>query len=254
MSWAARRRFVILLIIGAVVVAFMATVGIATFYQAPSCTDSKQNQDETGIDCGGSCSYFCAEQKYPPTVLFTKSLQNGPGRTDVIAMIENKNADAAAKNIQYRITLYGAGQSLIQQVTGTLDLPPSASMPVYIPNITSGKQKVVNAFLDIIMPSVRWFSMPTDERIIPTVSNINQGGATSSPRIEATLANSSVNALINVRAIVIVHNERGDVIAASATVVPVIPAQGNATATFTWNEAFSSAPASIEVVPIIPLP
>lgn len=254
MSWAARRRFFILLIIGAIVVAFLATVGIATFYKLPSCTDSKQNQGETGIDCGGPCSYFCAEQKYPPTVLFTKSLQNGPGRTDVIAMVENKNADAAAKNIQYRITLYGDGQSLIQQVVGTLDLPPNASVPVYIPNIASGKQKVVNAFLDIVAPSVQWFFMPTDERIIPTVSNMNQEGATSSPRIEATLANSSVNALTDVRAIVIVHNERGDVIAASATIVPVIPAQGKATATFTWNEAFSSAPASIEIVPIVPLP
>ena len=254
MSWAARRRFFILLIIGAVVVAFLMVVGIATFYKAPSCTDSKQNQDETGIDCGGSCSYFCTEQKYPPTVLFTKALQNGSERTDVIALVENKNADAVAKNIQYRITLYGAGQSLIQQVTGTLDLPPNASMPVYIPNIASGKQKVVNAFLDIVTPSVRWFPMPTDERIMPTVSNIKQEGATSSPRIEATLANSSVNVLTNIRAIVIVHNEKGEVIAASATVVPVVPAQGKATATFAWNEAFSSAPASIEVVPIIPLP
>ena len=254
MSWAARRRFLILLIIGAVVVAFLMIMGIATFYKLPSCTDSKQNQDETGIDCGGSCSYFCTEQKYPPTVLFTKALQNGSGRTDVIALVENKNADAVAKNVQYRITLYGAGQSLIQQVTGTLDLPPSASIPVYIPNITSGKQKVVSAFFDIVAQSVRWSSTPTDERVMPTVSNINQEGATSSPRIEATLTNSSVNALTNIRAIVIVHNEKGEVIAASATVVPVIPAQGKATAIFTWNEAFSSTPASIEVVPIVPLP
>src|SRR3989344_7202851 len=95
MSWAARRRFIILLIIGAVVVAFLTTVGIATFYDAPSCTDSKQNQDETGIDCGGSCSRICTAEAQPPTVLFTKAIQNGEGRVDVIAEIENKNADAA---------------------------------------------------------------------------------------------------------------------------------------------------------------
>lgn len=254
MSWAARRRFLILLIIGAVITAFLTIILISVFYKSPSCTDGRQNQGESGIDCGGPCAYFCAGQKYPPTVLFTKAIQNRDGRTGVISIVENKNADAAAKNIQYRITLYGAGQSLIQQVTGTLDLPPGASVPVYIPNIASGKQKIVNSFLDIVAPSVRWFSMPIDERIIPTVSSINQDGTTSLPRITATLTNTSANALVNIKTIVVVHNEKGDVIAASATVMPIIYAQSNATATFTWNEAFSSTPAYIEVVPIVPLP
>src|SRR3989344_1263580 len=98
MSWAARRRFFILLIVGAVAVAFLTTIGIAIFYNAPSCTDNKQNQDEAGVDCGGACSYLCIEQQLPPTVLFTKAIKNGDGRVDVVALIENKNSSAAAKD------------------------------------------------------------------------------------------------------------------------------------------------------------
>ena len=242
-----------MLIIGAVVVAVVTIASFATFYEAPSCTDGTQNQDEAGIDCGGSCPYLCTANEQPPTVLFTKAFQNVPGRTDVIAEVENKNA-AAAKSVPYRLTLYGTGQSLIQQVTGTLDLPPGAKVPIYVPGITSGKQSVTSAFLQIDADAPRWFLLPNDPRVLPTVSNTTLSVSTSSPRVDAVLTNPSVSALTNVRVIVLVHDITGEVIAASQTIVPSIPAQGRATATFTWNSAFSTTPTAIEVVPVIPLP
>jgi len=253
MSWAARRRLFILLIIGAVVVAFLATLFIATFYNAPSCTDGTQNQDETGIDCGGSCAYFCTAELQPPTVLFTQAIENGVGRTDVIASVENKNALAAAKQVPYSVRLYSKDKFLIQEVTGTLDLPPGATVPVFIPGIISGKQSVANVFLIIDPAAPRWFSFDNASRVIPLVSNTKQGGTSGAPRVEAIFSNPSVTALTAVPAIVLVRDEKGEVIAASSTILPVIPALGNATATFTWNSAFPSVPASIEVVPVIPL-
>ncbi len=254
MSWAARRRFFILLILGAVAVAFLALISVATFYKAPSCTDGIQNQGETGIDCGGPCPYLCTAQEQPPTVLFTQALPNGAGRTDLIALVENKNADAAARNVPYSIMLYGADQTLIGDKSGTIDLPPGATVPIYIPGVTSGKQTVANAFLDIAASAPQWFLMTSDPRIVPTVSNTTLGGTASAPRIEAVLTNPSITTLTNVHAVVLVRGGSGNVIAASATVVPTISAQGQATVLFTWNSAFPAIPISIEVIPIVPLP
>lgn len=254
MSWAARRRFLILLIVGACIAAFLSVVVIATFYQTPSCTDGTQNKEEEGIDCGGSCPYLCTAQKQPPTVLFTKALTNSSGRTDIIAAIENKNAFAAAKNVPYRITLYGTNQVLLQEVTGVLDLLPGAATQVYVPGVVLGKQPVVGAFLSIASSSPQWFLMTADPRTVPRVSNTQQGGTLDAPRVEAVLSNPSVTVLHNVSVIVMVRDVRGEVIAASKTIVQVIPAQGEAVALFTWNSSFVSTPASIEVVPIIPLP
>lgn len=252
MSWAARRRFVILLILGAIIVAFLSVLGIATFYEAPTCADSIQNQGEAGIDCGGPCAYLCTEQAQPPTVLYTKALNYGGGRTDVIASVENRNA-AAAKDVPFRITLYGRDQVLIQEVTGTLDLPPSSAVPVYVPSIASGKRTVASAFL-AITETPKWFLFPPFGRSVPLVSNTTLGGTLGAPRIEATLGNPGIAAFTDVRMVVIVHDGKGDVIAASQTVVPTIPATSQATATFTWNSPFSGVPAAIEVVPVIPLP
>ncbi len=253
MSWAARRRFIILFILGAIAAAFFAIVSIATFYKAPSCTDTTQNQDEEGIDCGGSCPYLCTAQRQPPTILFTKAISNGVGRTDVAALVENKNATAAAKNVPYAVTLYGDDRTILQTVSGTLDLPPGATVPVFISGVVSGNQRVANVFLDIATSSPKWFVLSPDPRIVPLVSDTKPSGTVSAPRIETVLTNQSVTRLTNVEVVVIVRDAQGIVIAASKTIVSVIPAQGQATATFTWNNAFSGVPASIEVVPVIPL-
>lgn len=254
MSWAARRRLIILSILGAAIAIILAIIFTAVFYKTPSCVDGVQNQGEDGIDCGGSCSYLCTALEQPPTVIFTKVFTNTAGRTDVVASIENKNTAAAAKNVPYRVTLYGADQVLVQEVSGTLDLPPGATETVFIPGIVPGKQAIATAFLDISPSAPQWFTMTTDPRVMPSVSNVTQIGTPSAPRIEAILANGSAAALENVQVVVLVRDTRNDVIAASKTIVSAIPAQGTATAIFTWNGAFSGTIASIEVAPIIPLP
>lgn len=256
MSWAAQRRFFILLIIGAIVAAFLAVVFVAALYKTPSCADGVTNQEENGVDCGGPCKYLCTALQQQPTVLFTKVLDNGAGRTDVIALVENKNTDAAAKNVPYSITLYGADQVFIQKIDGSFDLPPGATEPIYVPGVDAqaGEQKVVSAFLDIAASAPKWFAMATGQYSAPTVVSTTQTGTETAPRIEAILENSSGYPLTNVRAIVLVYDTYRNVIAASATVVPRIPAQGQSTALFTWTGSFAGVPSAIEVVPIIPLP
>lgn len=254
MGWAARRRFFILLIVGSVVVAFLAVVLISAFTKTPSCSDGIQNQNEEGIDCGGSCSYLCINLQRPPTVLFTKTISNGAGRTDVVASVENSNVTSAAKNVPYTVTIYGANQVFVQEVTGTLDLPPSSIVPIFISGISSGNQKVTNAFLTIASSSPQWFTMTSDSRVRPVVTNAILGGSESVPRIDAVLGNAGIVTLTDVPVIVFVHNNQGEIIAASKTIVPTIPAQGQATATFTWNSAFRNVPAKIEVIPVISLP
>lgn len=254
MGWAARRRFFIMLIIGSSIVAFLAIVLISVVSKTPSCTDGIQNQDEQGIDCGGSCSYLCTSQLRPPTVLFTKTISNGAGRTDVVASVENINATAAAKNVPYTVTIYGDKQIFVQEVTGTLDLPPSSTVPVFISGVSTGNQKVLHAFLAIASSSPQWFSMTNNKNIKPVIFNTLLGGATTTPRVDAILSNSSVVTLLDVPIIIFVHDEQGEIIAASKTILPSIPAQGQATATFTWGAPFVRPPAAIEVIPVAVLP
>lgn len=254
MSWAGRRRFLILSILSAVALALFVLVYLSTIRHVPTCSDAIQNQGEEGVDCGGPCAYLCSANEQAPTVLFTKPIPNGAGRTDVIAEVENKNPDAAAKSVPYTISLYDASQTLVQKVSGTLDLPPNASVPVYVPGVASGQQTVASAFLSIDSSAIFWYRLASDPRIVPSVTHVSQGGTADAPSIQATLANPSVMPLSQVRVVVMVRDSSGNVIAASRTVIPTIPSQGDATATFTWNAAFAGALVSIEAVPVVPLP
>lgn len=254
MSWAARRRLFILLILGAFIAAILAVIGFATFYHVPSCADGIQNQGEAGIDCGGPCANLCTNLEQAPAVLYTKPISNGAGRTDVIAEVANKNPDAASKRVPFTISLFDGTHTLVQSVSGVLDLPPNATVPVFVPGVASGSRVVTEAFLSVASSSVSWYRMSADTRIVPVVSNITQGGTTNDPVIEATLTNPSATVLSQVPVVVIVHDASGNVIAASKTIVPRIAEQGTATATFTWNGPFSVPAASIEVLPVIALP
>ncbi|MBU6321412.1 MAG: hypothetical protein KGI78_04395 [Patescibacteria group bacterium] len=254
MSWAEERKLVVFAVFAGVLLLVASGLYLAFFYQGPSCTDGVKDGTEQGPDCGGSCPYLCSATEEPPTVLFTQAIPNGAGRTDVIAEVENKNVDAAAEDVPYDLTVYGYDQQLIQHLTGTLELPPGASVPVFIPGIDSGKAVAGAAFLSIASSSVHWYALAADPRVVPAVSGIAITGASSTPRIGATLSNPSVRPLANVAAVVVVKDAAGNAIAASQTILPSIPALGSAEATFTWGAPFSAAPVAIEVLPVIPLP
>lgn len=253
MSWALRRRLIVFTILGGVVAAFFLVLLIATLYKTPSCTDGKQNQDETGVDCGGACQFLCTAELEPPTVLFTAALAPAPGRADIVALVENKNPTSAAQQVPYHIDLYGADRTLLQKITGTLDLPPGAVMPVFVPNVMTGRQVAAAAFLEIDPSAPQWFTLPQDPRIVPSISSIVRGGTVAAPRIDAVLANPSTDRLSDVTVIVLVYDALGVVVAASQTIVQSIPPQGKAQATFTWNAPFSAPAASIRVLPVVSL-
>lgn len=253
MSWAVRRRLIVFTILGGVAAAFVAVILIAALYETPSCTDGKQNQDETGVDCGGACQFLCTAALEPPTVLFTAALSPVPGRADIVALVENKNETSGAQAVPYRIDLYGTDRTLLSSVPGTLDLPPGAVMPVFVPNVPIGKQTIATAFLEIDPEVPQWFTLPRDPRTVPTVSSVVRGGTIDAPRVDAALTNPSTDELRGVKVVVLVYDAGGQVVGASQTVVPSIPPQGSARATFTWNSAFSASPASVRVLPVVPL-
>ncbi len=253
MSWAGRRRALILFVIGAVVVAFLAILLISTFSKAPSCTDNVQNQGEAGVDCGGPCAYLCQAQAAAPVVRFTQAIAPATGRTDVIAYVDNPNATAAAKNVPYHLALYGADHTLVAKGDGVVDLPPSARVPIYIPNIFSGSRTVAESFITFDPATIAWYAA-TDTRIIPHVESPVVGGTPESPRITAALENPSTTTLYNVKVIAVVFDASGNVIGASQTVIASLGSAARTVATFTWNSAFVAPVARVEVLPIVPLP
>ena len=248
LNWAGRRR---LIIIGGTVVVFLLLalgVTLAVLYEVPTCTDQKQNQDEQGIDCGGSCSYLCTASFEAPRVSFARPIQGANGRVDIIAYIENRNVSAEAANATFTVELYGEENILIAERKGMIDLPSRSIIPVFMPGLYQGNSVATRAFLSFDDP-VR-FNTAVSGRVVPKIEETKQLPG-DRPRITAQLRNPSARALYNVKVVATIFAEDGTAIAVSQTVVREVPALGVATAIFTWNEPFPVPVSRIEVLPVL---
>lgn len=249
MDWAHKRRFVVISLFAAIVLAIIAIAAFSIFYHTPTCTDKKMNQDETGIDCGGSCSTLCsvgATAVPPATVRFTRTLIQS-GRTDVIAYVDNANSDAYATNAAMTLEAYKADGSVVTAHV-TVDLAPRTSVPVFIPGVASAGAGIHQAFLTFDAGSPMW-KRGTAVDAPTTVTNIVTLTPETRPRITATLVNNTARAIYNTTVTATVFDADGTALAASQTVVPTLPPQGTSPMIFTWNEPFTAPVVRVDMVP-----
>lgn len=92
---------------------------LAFLKPAPTCFDGVQNQKEEGVDCGGPCAKICL----PPTLqpLAVQKVQIFyPDRQhlSLLAVVENRNPDYAAKSFKYVFKIYTKDDQLISVFPG----------------------------------------------------------------------------------------------------------------------------------------
>ena len=250
MDWAKRRQRLIEIILASVGVAIVAVVLIATLYKAPSCTDHKLNQGETGIDCGGPCPYLCSIDEVPPKVSFVRAVSPQQGRTDVVAYVYNPNSNAGVQAAKYTVELYDTNNQVIASKAGVVNLPPSTNVPIYIPNFYFGTKQVAEAFLNFDTSSLLWMRGTLQPAQLSQSNLQYQSAIVPAPKITATISNLTAYPLYNKTVVATVFGPDGNAIAASQTVIPLLSAQGSAPVIFTWNQAFSAIPARVEILPV----
>ena len=151
MSWALRRQLLILFII----LLFLVGFGALFFWitrPTLSCFDKKMNQDEIGIDCGGSCDRFCADSMRNPVVRWSRVLAVRSGWVDAVAFIENPNPSGGLREMEYVFRLYDAKNSPVAEKRGRTFLNPGEKFALYEPNIAVGTTIPVRAYLEISEP------------------------------------------------------------------------------------------------------
>ncbi|MBP6860258.1 MAG: hypothetical protein KBC38_01695 [Candidatus Pacebacteria bacterium] len=251
MSWSSRRKTIFILIVSAVFLTIVALTLVATLYEAPSCADGKQNQDERGIDCGGSCKFLCIADVREPSVRFVRYLTNTPGRIDAIAYIDNPNPREAVRDARFTVTIYDANGEIGKQ-EGIADLPPAMTVPVFFPGVARTSAVPIRAFLSFDGSSLKWFRMVPEATPL-AVLDTRITEAEDGSRITARVRNMGVTDYYDVDIIATVFDAENNAIAASASVVDV-PAGGETPLVFTWSTPFVVPPARAEILPFITLP
>jgi len=251
MTWSQRRQILYgggALIVTALLLAYPL---YAIFHKTPSCFDGKQNQNETGIDCGGLCSRACIEALTPLNTKWTRFFSVGGDAYDVAASIENKNDTAGIPELNYTFKLLDSSGAMIGQAAGSTFVNAREEVILFAPRVSTGGKTPARVELTF-EEHPTWLQVATDFGNRMTVRNQSLSGIDTHPQITATIVNPGPKDLSDVRVVAVVYNGRGEPVGVSSSVINTMPGDGgNVTTKFFWPLLFApKAPTSGCTAPV----
>lgn len=235
--------------------AFLAAAGylfISPYLnKEPTCTDGRMNGDETGVDCGGMCARVCSFEADKISVLWSRTFRVVSGRYNAVAYLENYNRGAAVRSIGYRFRFYDKDNLYIGKRDGQTFIPPGGKFVVFEAAVNLGSSVPVFTIFEFT-EAPQWFAAPAErlrERRI-TVSNVNFVNQDTSPRLYATLRNNSLFSVSEVGAVVLLRDDKGNVVNVSRTYLEEMKGEEEKEIVFTWPEPMTENIVEKEIIPI----
>ncbi len=220
------------------------TVYFKYIHEEPTCFDTKQNGEEVGIDCGGSCKRICAFSVITPEATWARSFRVHDGQYNAVAYIENKNKVAASPEVSYTFSLYDAG-GLIVERSGKTILPPDSVYPVFEARIDTQGRIPTQTFITL-EPVDLWLPA-TAGRDQFTVTNRTLFEADGTPKLEATIKNNALTQADQVEVVATIFDAKHNALTSSRTFIDKLQPRSEATAVFTWPEPIAKTVRSCEV-------
>ena len=248
-TWSSKRKFGYALILIVIVV---VAIGLPTWklvYTPPSCVDGTQNGDETGIDCGGSCTKLCSNAFLPiPSPSWVRFRQAAPGIYNAAAYIVNPNPKAGALKIPYVLSLIDPQGITLAESRGVFDLPPGRNTLVFATSLVVKEQTPARAIIDIgKLPN--WY-IGSDPLPTVSVTDKNYVEATTSSSLNVSVKNSGALATGPLDVFAVLKDADQNVVDFSKTIVDGIGPNSTVIAPFTWPYGHSGKVISIEVLTV----
>lgn len=250
MSWASRRRSKYLGIVFIIIIVVFTGLFFIFFNKPPTCTDGKQNGNERGIDCGGSCPELCVSQISDPVLVWSRSFKVVDGVYNAVAYVENPNFDAGISKISYIFRLFDDENILITERKGSTFIFPNTVSPIFESMIQTGERVPTKTFFELSQNPVWTQSINKDESL--SVSDTVLSEKDSSPRIDTVLSNNSISDTRDIEIVAIVFDKKDNAIGVSSTFVELLPNRSSKNLVFTWPNEFESNVSRIEIIPRTP--
>ena len=251
MTWAFKRQifYIVILLLFFGIFGFLITY--PSFNKPPTCADSKQNGDETGVDCGGSCAKACLSQVDEISILWARAFKVVPGRYNAVAYLENHNKNTAVNKINYRFRFADKNNVYIGKREGSTYIPPSGKFAVFEPGIDIGNSIPIYTTFEFTQ-TPEWTTIPPEKinQLQVLVSNINLMNEETSPVLSATIKNNSFFVIKEVDIIAILYDANRNAVSASRTYLNELVAGENREVNFTWPEPLPDKVIAKEIIPL----
>ncbi|MDO8565558.1 MAG: hypothetical protein Q7S04_00010 [Candidatus Moranbacteria bacterium] len=232
---------------------FVVLLGVlvyVTFIKAPeTCFDSLENQNETGIDCGGVCAAVCKENIVGEDLQFTEVafVPAGDGKYDVLAKVYNSNDVEGASSFTYTVTLKdGTGKGIATRSGKNYILPQESK---YI--LELNLEATAPAAVDFVVDSVAWARLsgyqekPAVNVYQKSYSQISSGAGFSEAK--GLLSNQSPYDFRSIIVRVILRDAAGSPLAFNATEIRTVRASEERDFRLVWPSAFPGTVEKVEM-------
>lgn len=248
-TWSERRKRNILVLIIAVLIVLIGLPIFFFVYKSPTCSDGKQNGDESGIDCGGSCEKLCQPDNLPiilkgdPQVIKVASTTYA-----VVIEAENPNVTADILRAGYVFKIYQASSSVpLRILEGKIYIPQGETFAVFQGPIDFGENIPTRATFDWKDETLIW-NKAINKVPELEIRNKELVNLETEPKLLADIRNKTLVPVRNIELIAILSDENGNTVGVSRTFVDIVEKGEEVPIVFTWPAPFKSSPTTIEVL------
>jgi hypothetical protein len=251
MSWASRRQFFYIMIVVLTIALILFGVFYKVIFQAPTCYDKKQNGGEQGVDCGGMCALYCAEQVSSPVVLWSRAFHVIGNNYNLLAYVENQNKRGSVQKADYEFRVYDTNNQLIGTRTGSTFIPPNQRFPIFESRFDVGDSTPRSVTFSFKGNLVWVVKDPVLATLPLRIDRIILGEDTEAPNLSARISNESIYDLPEFDVITILYDSTHNAIAVSKTHKDGLASNTSTTLLFTWPNPFSDTPVKNDVITMI---
>lgn len=235
MTWRLRHQLIALAVFGSILVLGFLSFNYV-FGPEPTCFDGKQNQDETGPDCGGlQCLACITEVRKDVIILWTRLFEVRPGAYEAGALVENPNVSLGARAVPYTMKFVDEEGLVIATRRGETYVLPQSRLLIFEGNVVSQLRKPKRVLLELESPT--WELIQKQELPLRIIKGESTLGS-ERPRYDVTLKNESIDDIYGVDASLIVYAPDGNALGVSVLSVDTIADTASVELTFTWPQAF----------------
>ena len=253
LSWRVRRQLAAIAVVAAIGMGIALRFG-ARLVPAPSCTDGRRNNHETGVDCGGGCAPCEVKSPQAPEVFWARFARAGQDSYDAVASIQNNNQILASSEISYLFTLFDE-LGAVAAKSGTAFIYPEERLYIIEPGVRTTRRPVRVEFK---ITHIVW-RLPKESEVPPRILverreyTVSDAAGKKQGMVQASIFNPTPFDFRTLEANAVVFDAVGNVLGADRISLERMASGEHRIVTFVWPEAFSSAVAKIEIYPRVNL-
>ncbi len=220
----------------------LAWVYFGWFYQPAGCFDNKQNQGETGVDCGGPCALSCERLTIKPVeALWSRAVPLKENAYDLVAQVNNPNPNFGLGQVKYNFKVYDSGNQLLAQKSGVDYILPGQKKYLIEANVALAKTPAKVEIIIDAAAKADWQELKDNFESPDIYVHDKQfkylEGQTGVAQASGIIKNNSQFDFDKISVAVVLFDENKDIVGVNKTVALTIPAGEERYFAVLWYDA-----------------